>query len=532
MMRKAAVIAVTLLISLAAASSFAANRFWVGDGGTWSDTAHWSATSGGAGGQTVPTTSDNCSIDANSITTGSQTIDASGGFSCLDMDWTGALHTPAFTMGPNHIAGNLTLIAGMTIGPTGGSSVAWSLEGTSKTVITAGQQVGFDITGSYTLGDNYASHAGTTNASNTIQSETGATFDTGGFSAQVNNLGDQATPGGGTYKLNNSVVTIEDNIRGGIIDAGTSTIIMSPQVDFSEVASSNAVLNAMEFQHSGLATSDVQVGNTFSAATWTLDPNVIVSTKGDNTVTVSGAMNCTSTAGNDIVTGGPVQQVGNPTPGIMTVANATGSQIVCDYIDLHRTSCSGDALPCVAGAHGVDNGENTNWCFGDQAACPTFTPTPIVNHCCQCTDGTGVGHPGNTCLDDTWIGENIPPPNNSIEAVGGCAALCVLVGGTSTADVEPGNCAPFGLDGNCVASTPTPTPTVTPTVAVPAGCCACNGPSCVAVGDGETCPTDDGCVRVDSGSCFGSVCSVGSPTPTPTATPDVCCCPCCNRGCR
>ena len=35
-----------------------ANRYWVGNGGNWSDTAHWSTTSGGSGGASVPTSTD------------------------------------------------------------------------------------------------------------------------------------------------------------------------------------------------------------------------------------------------------------------------------------------------------------------------------------------------------------------------------------------------------------------------------------------------------------------------------------------
>jgi hypothetical protein len=45
-----------------------ANRFWVGGTGTWdaSDTTHWAASSGGAGGQSVPTSGDNVTLDSNS----------------------------------------------------------------------------------------------------------------------------------------------------------------------------------------------------------------------------------------------------------------------------------------------------------------------------------------------------------------------------------------------------------------------------------------------------------------------------------
>lgn len=45
-----------------------AARFWVGGTGNWdaADTTHWAATSGGAGGETVPTSSDTVTFDSNS----------------------------------------------------------------------------------------------------------------------------------------------------------------------------------------------------------------------------------------------------------------------------------------------------------------------------------------------------------------------------------------------------------------------------------------------------------------------------------
>ena len=45
-----------------------ADRYWVGGTGTWSstNTANWSASSGGATGASVPTASDNVFFDVNS----------------------------------------------------------------------------------------------------------------------------------------------------------------------------------------------------------------------------------------------------------------------------------------------------------------------------------------------------------------------------------------------------------------------------------------------------------------------------------
>jgi hypothetical protein len=41
-------------------------RYWVGGAGDWSDTAHWATSSGGAGGASVPTASDDVRLDNNS----------------------------------------------------------------------------------------------------------------------------------------------------------------------------------------------------------------------------------------------------------------------------------------------------------------------------------------------------------------------------------------------------------------------------------------------------------------------------------
>jgi hypothetical protein len=52
-----------------------ADRYWVGGTGTWATTARWAASSGGAGGQSVPTLNDNVFFDANSNTgTGTFTV--------------------------------------------------------------------------------------------------------------------------------------------------------------------------------------------------------------------------------------------------------------------------------------------------------------------------------------------------------------------------------------------------------------------------------------------------------------------------
>jgi len=139
-----------------------ANRYWVGGTGTWdaSATTHWSASSGGASGASVPTTSDSvffdqattytvtlvagntldCTVSAGTVTfSGTGLINIAGNFSVTSAtSWTSSqitfIATTAKTITTNGITLNVGLI---TFNGTGGT---WQLQdaftGISTTTIT------------------------------------------------------------------------------------------------------------------------------------------------------------------------------------------------------------------------------------------------------------------------------------------------------------------------------------------------------------------------------------------------------------
>src|SRR3990167_2684571 len=91
-----------------------ANRFWIGGTGNTNDTAHWSETSGGSGGASVPGSTDDAKFDANSFSAGSSTVTLSGTFNVKSIDFTGATNNPIFTgTSSMTVNGDLTLISGM-----------------------------------------------------------------------------------------------------------------------------------------------------------------------------------------------------------------------------------------------------------------------------------------------------------------------------------------------------------------------------------------------------------------------------------
>lgn len=71
--------------------------FWVGDGGDWADPNNWSLSSGGVGGECIPTPNDNVIFDQNSFTTQNATVFANRNIIFFkDMDWRASTNNPLF----------------------------------------------------------------------------------------------------------------------------------------------------------------------------------------------------------------------------------------------------------------------------------------------------------------------------------------------------------------------------------------------------------------------------------------------------
>ncbi len=69
--------------------------YWVGGSGDWHDEAHWSLSSGGPGGECIPTPADDVIFDANSFTGANQQVDVNNAPAyCHDMTWDGVTGRP------------------------------------------------------------------------------------------------------------------------------------------------------------------------------------------------------------------------------------------------------------------------------------------------------------------------------------------------------------------------------------------------------------------------------------------------------
>lgn len=144
-----------------------ADRYWVGGTGTWdaSDTTHWSATSGGAGGASVPAPLDDVYFDSASGATG-YTVTPTGNVSCRDLN----IAAPAsgnVTVG-NAIAqitlyGNLFIASG-TVWNASSCPFLFASTTPGRTITTNGVALSNSMTfnkagGSWILQDSYTTGA-------------------------------------------------------------------------------------------------------------------------------------------------------------------------------------------------------------------------------------------------------------------------------------------------------------------------------------------------------------------------------------
>ncbi|HOY20102.1 MAG TPA: hypothetical protein PLC89_22500, partial [Haliscomenobacter sp.] len=134
----------TILVLLFIQAGHAADYYWVGGSGDWSDISHWATTSGGATKHNVvPSPNDRVFFDASSFTAPGQTIKVNNqSIFCLDMIWDGVSNNPTITAPASNVLnvyGSLRLNANMTFSFLG--SVNFLANTAGHTINMAGHRI-------------------------------------------------------------------------------------------------------------------------------------------------------------------------------------------------------------------------------------------------------------------------------------------------------------------------------------------------------------------------------------------------------
>jgi hypothetical protein len=178
-----------------------ASRFWVGSTGTWdaSDTTHWAATSGGAGGQSVPGSGDTVTFDGSSGG-GTVTVNFGGPITIQSLTmgaftgtWDNSVNNNNFVITNNGNAFSITGSATRTIRL---GSATYTLSGNTATFTSA------TTTGlTYTPGTSIIAFTG--NGARTFNSSTGGTQVHGNVTVGTGNAA-----AGGSITFNNAMTIV------------------------------------------------------------------------------------------------------------------------------------------------------------------------------------------------------------------------------------------------------------------------------------------------------------------------------------
>jgi len=191
-----------------------ANRYWVGGTGTWSNTntTNWSATSGGAGGASVPTATDTPFFDTNS---GSGTVTRTSSFTVgeIEINNSGITLSLGAALTLNAAAdsisvtngtfttNNYTVTAGNIVTGAGGTSRTINLGSSTVTLSNTAAAIGFTDSNGLTF------NAGTSQINCTA---TSSAFNGGGntfYNVALTNVSKTAWTVAGTNTFNNFAVT-------------------------------------------------------------------------------------------------------------------------------------------------------------------------------------------------------------------------------------------------------------------------------------------------------------------------------------
>lgn len=202
-----------------------ANRYWVGDGGNWSDnTNHWSASSGGAPGASLPTSNDDVFFDVSSFSIGGQNVTLDVFASCKGFTSSGILNNPSVSGGYIDIRGSLFLDGGMLF--TGSGIILRGWQFSTFTVTTNGTDLSstyfqvapaFASIGAYTLNDNLVVGLFTVSSR--------GIFNANGFDVSASSFQIVATTS--TVDMGSGTWTIREGSFSLGYTFGTSTIISS-----------------------------------------------------------------------------------------------------------------------------------------------------------------------------------------------------------------------------------------------------------------------------------------------------------------
>lgn len=331
-----------------------ADRYWVGGGGTWNatNTTNWAATSGGTGGESVPTSADNVFFDANS----GGTCYFDGVVSCADFS--------CISAGVVANSSSILEVYGSFYASTGvfSSTLKFLATSTGKTVrfpsSLYGGGVRFEgVGGEWTLQAAINTSGGT--ASVIVSA---GSLITDGFNITARSFVSTGTTtraislGSSTITLNNANNSWNTTATGLTFDAGTSTIKLT-----------DTSATTKFFLGGGLSFHNLEITDTAGAAIYTFrGSNTFNQFKSSKTIahTIKFEAGTTNTASDWVLSGssGKNITITSETAAGHTLVKSGGGNVSGDYLTISYSNAT-PSNTFYAGLNSTNSGNNSGWSF-------------------------------------------------------------------------------------------------------------------------------------------------------------------------
>lgn len=262
-----------LLLVLTAMSAKAADYYWVGGGGQWSDLNHWRlGSSTGTIPSIVPSSADNIFFTNQSgFTAGSRTVVLDANGFCNNMSWNAVPNSPSFNAA--NASFSLQISGDVSLSPTTTYNIILAFKGTSPATLTANGNVlgelGLEIDkpgSSLTLTDNLIVPATTT-----VFGTAGATFTSGTFDISDKNvtiynfIGDNANVR--TLQMTNANLTTHSSFR--YVGLNKTLNAAGSFIQVFGITTDGGTYNKATVTSAGGPNTNIVSGSTFSSLTFT-----------------------------------------------------------------------------------------------------------------------------------------------------------------------------------------------------------------------------------------------------------------------
>lgn len=389
-----------------------ADRYWVGGTGTWDNslTTNWSATSGGSGGASVPTTSDNVIFDAGSDSGANFTVTHSTSAACLSLT-ASALDYQMTLTGTTTltIAGSLTLPATNFV--KGGSGALLFNGATTRTITTNGVTLSGSVTITAATSTVTLGSALTLAAGRTLSFTNATLFDLAGYNVTCGTLASAGgalrslTLGSGTITCTDGSSTVAFSLTGATnltLSAASSTILMTGAT--AKTFGGNGYTFGV-LKNAGAGAMTIAGSNTFSELGNTVQPCTVSLTSG-TTQTIT-TFSLQGTAGN-LVTLNAV------TAGTAATLSKASGTVNASYLSIKDNTPTGGAKWVASNGTNVDQGNTLGWEFIlGQSATGSVGNVTVIGGISVTTTLTGVEASGSLGTETVVAKATVAPTGTS-----------------------------------------------------------------------------------------------------------------------